>query len=329
VARHTGAATDCEYEIAWCNTYAVRMDYTSTADRVGNAVINRHRAPASRLLRLLEAVPNFRAAAFRHSATEIGVEGAVVIATSTTIQTTIAGLCWNGLDGIAAAGVGLTLNANRGIAFVVQTHTAKEFALAHWLDGGADGGRLYVRCFDGAGVVRENQAQDVLASGTTMQWDSFSKGWVAGAAMQDSLLNRRQTARLGASVAFAQIGIIGYDGPITLVALRLYGLPEDAPAVLYGCPTVPAGTRLLVAEQSWDLPNIAAGATSLLDVTVTGARPGDQAQASLATSSRYFDLTAHVWTNDTVRVAARNLYTTALDIGAATLSAEVTKRRVA
>ncbi len=48
----------------------------------------------------------------------------------------------------------------------------------------------------------------------------------------------------------------------------------------------------------------------------------------LGTSSRYFDITAHVWTNDTVRVAARNLYSTALDIGAATLSVEVTKRRL-
>ncbi len=77
----------------------------------------------------------------------------------------------------AAAADSLTATAaNRGIAFVVQTATAKEFALAHWLDGGAGGGRLYIRCFDGAGVVRENQAQGVLASGTTMQWDSFSKG---------------------------------------------------------------------------------------------------------------------------------------------------------
>ena len=32
---------------------------------------------------------------------------------------------------------------------------------------GADGGRLCVRCFDGAGIVRENQPLDVLASGTT------------------------------------------------------------------------------------------------------------------------------------------------------------------
>ncbi|MGG5890119.1 toll/interleukin-1 receptor domain-containing protein [Falsiroseomonas sp. HC035] len=52
VARHTGSATDCEYEVAWANTNAVRMEYTSTADCAGNAVCNQHRTPASRLLRV-------------------------------------------------------------------------------------------------------------------------------------------------------------------------------------------------------------------------------------------------------------------------------------
>jgi hypothetical protein len=70
VVRHTGSAQDCEYEVAWSNTYLVEMEYTATASRCGNAVYNRHRAPASRHLRLLGAVPNVRAAAFRQSATE-------------------------------------------------------------------------------------------------------------------------------------------------------------------------------------------------------------------------------------------------------------------
>ena len=100
VARHTAAAQDCEYEVAWSNTYQVGIDYTSTATRCGNTVLNRHRAPASRHLRLLGAVPNVRAQAFRHSATEIGVEGLAVVATSTTSATTLAGLSFNGLDDI-------------------------------------------------------------------------------------------------------------------------------------------------------------------------------------------------------------------------------------
>ena len=152
------------------------MDYTATADRAGNAVHNRHRAPASRLLRLLEAVPNLRAVAFRQSATEVGVKRLTTLATSTTAATTLAGLCFDGLDGIATTARGLLLDANRGMAFVVDTSSAKEFALAHWLVGGVDGKRLFVRVFDGAANVRKNIASDVLASGTTMQWNSPAKG---------------------------------------------------------------------------------------------------------------------------------------------------------
>jgi hypothetical protein len=42
--------------------------------------------------------------------------------------------------------------------------------------------------------------------------------------------------RFGDAVAFAQIGIVGLDGQIELEALRLYGLPEAAPALLSGTP---------------------------------------------------------------------------------------------
>jgi hypothetical protein len=52
---------------------------------------------------------------------------------------------------------------------------AKELAFAHWLVNGADGGRLFVRCFDGGGTVWENAAGDVLASLTTMLWSAPSK----------------------------------------------------------------------------------------------------------------------------------------------------------
>ena len=137
VARHTGAAQDCEYEVAWCNTYQVEMDYTATATRCGNAVYNRHRAPASRHLRLLGGVPNVRSVAFRQSTTEIGIEGLAIVATSTTAATTLAGLSFNGLDNITAASRGLQLDAQRGAVFVVDTTAAKEFAVAHWLVGGA------------------------------------------------------------------------------------------------------------------------------------------------------------------------------------------------
>jgi len=64
-ALHTAGAQDCEYDIAWTNTYLVGVDNTATANRCGNVVINRHRAPASRFQRLLAGVPNARAAALR------------------------------------------------------------------------------------------------------------------------------------------------------------------------------------------------------------------------------------------------------------------------
>ena len=200
------------------------------------------------------------------------MEGACIIATSTTTETTMSALSWNGLDGITPAARGLLLEAQKDFAFVVDCSQVKEFALAHWLAGGADGGRLFVRCFDAAMNVRENLAGDVLASLTTMQWNAPSKAWTGGATMADSSLNRRMTVRLGPGVAFAQIGVVGLDGAIELEALRLYGLPEDAPELLCGTPALPVGQRELAAEVSWDLPNLAPGTTSLLDVTVTGGR---------------------------------------------------------
>lgn len=59
--------------------------------------------------------------------------------------------------------------------------------------------------------------------------------------MAESSLNRRMTMRLGDAVASAQIGVIGLEGQIELEALRLYGLPEAAPALLCGTPTLPVG----------------------------------------------------------------------------------------
>jgi hypothetical protein len=99
-------------------------------------------------------------------------------------------------------------------------------------------------------VVRVSIAGEVLASLTTMQRDSLSKAWTDGAVMADASLNRRMTVRLGSAMAFAQIGIVGFDGQIELEALRLYGLPEAAPALLCGTPTLPMGQREFAAEVS-------------------------------------------------------------------------------
>src|SRR5215218_9708652 len=80
-----------------------------------------------------------------------------------------------------------------------------------------------------------------------MVWNTPSKSWTGGTTMADSPLNRRMTVRLGDTVAFAQVGVVGLDGQIELEALRLYGLPEAAPALLCGTPTLPVGQREFAA----------------------------------------------------------------------------------
>ena len=153
--------------------------------------------------------------------------------------------------------------------------------------------------------MRENADGDVLASLTTMQWNVPSKSWTGGATMADASLNRRMTVRLGDAVAFAQIGVVGLDGQIELEALRLYGLPEAAPALLCGTPTLPVGQREFAAETPLDLPSLGPGAMHLVDIAVPGARQGGRAEASLASSTRFIEWDASVWTTNTVRVMAR------------------------
>jgi len=101
---------------------------------------------------------------------------------------------------------------------------------------------------------------------------------------------------VGASVAYTQVGVSGFDGPIDLQSLRLYGLPEAAPAVVNGTPLLPqSGQREFAAEVPWDLPSLAPGGTSLIDVTESRARAGDLAQPSLVSLTTFIDLSAAVW----------------------------------
>ena len=176
--------------------------------------------------------------------------------------------------------------------------------------------------------MRENAVRDMPAFLTTMQRNVPSKSWTGGATMAASSLNRRMTVRLGDAIAFAQVGIVGLDGQIELEALRLYGLPEAAPALLCGTPTLPVGQREFAVETLLGLPSPADRTVHLVDVTVPGARQGDRAEASLASSTRLIELDAAAWSNKTVRVLARNVSGAAFDLGAATLSVAVTKRRV-
>jgi hypothetical protein len=134
-------------------------------------------------------------------------------------------LSFNGLDGHRRRRARAAAVAKKGFAFMVGCAQAKEFALAHWLVNGAERSRLFVRCIDGAGTVRENAAGDVLVSLTTMVWNAPSKSWTGSGTMADASLNRRMTVRLADGVAFAQIGTVGPDKQIEREAMRLNGLP--------------------------------------------------------------------------------------------------------
>jgi hypothetical protein len=59
-----------------------------------------------------------------------------------------------------------------------------------------------------------------------------------------------------------------------------------------------------------------------------GARQGDRAEASFASSTRVIEFDAFVWSNNTVRVLARNISSSAFDLSAAALSVAATKRRI-
>ena len=159
-----------------------------------------------------------------------------------------------------------------------------------------------------------------------MRWNSSLN---AELPMADASLNRQQTVRLGAGVAFAQIGIIGFDEQIELEAFRLYALPGEAPALLCGTPALPVGPREFQAEVSWDLPSLAPGVTSLLDVTKANCRVGDLADAALASSTRFTETDAAAWATNTVRGMVRNISPRATyDLGPVTLSVGITKRRI-
>jgi hypothetical protein len=69
-------------------------------------------------------------------------------------------------------------------------------------------------------------------------------------------------------------------------------------------------------------------ATSPLDVTVTGCRQGDLVDAALASSTLMVKFDAAAWTNNTVRVKARNILPAAIfGLAKTTLSVVEAKRR--
>jgi len=98
-----------------------------------------------------------------------------------------------------------------------------------------------------------------------MRWNIPSEAWTGGMVMANASLNRHMTVRLAEVVAFAQIGMVGFDRQIELEALRLYGLPEAAPALLCGTLVLPVSQQEFAAEVALNLPGLAPSATSPLE----------------------------------------------------------------
>ncbi|MBE9607671.1 hydrolase [Acetobacteraceae bacterium H6797] len=325
VARHTGGAQDHVYEVAWASQgYTIDIDYTSTATRVGSAVKRLHQAAGHReMTRLLADVPNLRAAAIRWNETETGFEKLAVLSTNPSgAPTAMNSLCFPALSNFTLNDHGVTMGGGRALGFVVDARNCREFALA--VD--ADAPRLFVQCFDANKVLLTDTAGTLVrASGQTMSYNSDTRWWQGGSDMSDAALTRLQVVRLDPQVAYAVIGVSRVSADYEIRAMRLLCDPAFSPGILYGAPTTPWGRREMLVDAAWDPPSLAAGATTQLNVTVPGARPGDFVQSafSLATSGVVF--LAQIGASDTVTVTAWNRSSAAIDLGAGTVRVRVLK----
>lgn len=325
VARHTGAAQDHVYEVAWASQgYGIDIDYTSTATRVGSVVRALHQAAGHReCTRVLADVPNLRAAAIRWNETEVGFEKLAVLSTNPSgAPTALNSLCFPALSSFTLNENGVTLGGGRALGFVVDARSCREFALA--VD--ADAPRLIVQCFNSSKTLLTDSAGTLVrASGQSMSYNSDTRWWQGGADMSDSGLTRLQVVRLDPQVAYAIIGVARVSADYEVRAMRLLCDPTHSPAVLYGTSTMPWGRREMIAEAAWDPASLSAGATTQLNVTVTGARPGDFVQAAFSLSTSGVVFLAQIGASDTVTVTAWNRSASAIDLGAGTVRVRVLK----
>ncbi|MBY0335680.1 MAG: hydrolase [Acetobacteraceae bacterium] len=326
VARHTSAAQDHVYEVAWASQgYEVGVEYAPTATRTGAVVRALHQAAAHReFSREVAAVPNLRAAAYRWTATQTGFDRLACLSTNVSgTPNALRDFAFPGLEDYQLTDRGVALPGGRGLGFVVDARRCKEFALA--LD--ADDPRLVVQCFDAnLNVLGDATGQTVRASGMSLQWNPTARWWQGAADMADADLTRLQTIRLEPGVAYAIIGVARINRDYEVRAMRLLCDPSQSPPLLFGLPDLPHGARELKAElPNYDPPSIAGGATAQVNVTVPGARPGDFAQAaySLATSGIVF--LAQIGAQDTVTVTMWNRSGAAVDLNPGTVRVRVVK----
>jgi hypothetical protein len=343
VARHSGGANDCVYEVSYVGTYAftgAAVDYPASATRAGGTVIALHQAAAAHgTPRLVAAAGNIRQRAFRQTidtAGGVGFEELAVLAGNP--QTPIANL-----TGAAFAGLPLfTLNADtvgiptsRALAFVVDCSHCKEFFIA------AEGSELrpVIMQFDAAEAVLSNTSP-VLFSNMNAVWGGAPSYFWEGNADLDSLvgglaINTLQRVTLHENARFAAIGVRGGSANAILKALRLYCSPLHGPALIYGGSRKWGVREYAVPDLAWTLPSLAAGATMTLDVTLPSVRQGDFVQASFAKTTGYQTggVIFHASVGGTastgqVRVTAHNVSTGGITVDAGMLSVRAVKPRL-
>ncbi len=325
VALHEANATDCRYDVAWASqAYRLDVNYGSGTTRAGAILRTHHQAAAHvATTRLIGNVPNLRTAAFRWQADTLGFDQLACVSTSVVgTPSALGDFLFPGLDGYSLTSRGVILGPSRGLGFVVDTRGCKEFALA--VD--ADDPRLFVQCFDASGqVLTDSAGRLARASNQTLVWNPTARWWQSSANLADATLTRLQAIRLAAEVATAVIGLARVDRDYEVRALRLYCEPRHAPALLYGLPNLPHGSREIVVETSWDPPSLAPGATTQLNIPVPGAFPGDFVQASFSVSTTGVVFLATVGAGGVVTVIAWNRSTIAIDLAGGTLRVRVVK----
>jgi hypothetical protein len=325
VARHTAGAQDHLYEVAWASQgYEVDIQHTATATRLGGAVRALHQAtPHREAFREIAAVDNLRAAAIRWNAAETGFEKLACLSSNVSgSPATLADFAFPALDQFVLTDRGVTVTGGRALGFVVDARRCRDFALS----ADADSPRLMVMTFDASmNLLTDAGGPLVLASGQSVVWNPTARWWQGAADMDDPGLSRLQAVRLAPAVAYAIIGVARLQQDYELRAIRLHCDPRHAPAVLYGLPDLPHGSREMVVDAAWDPPSIPAGGSAQANITVTGARPGDFVQAAYSLSTSGVVFLAQIGAGDTVTVTAWNRSGAAVDLNPGTVRVRVLK----
>lgn len=341
-ASHTSAMNDCTYEILTTGTFGpyVTVLYTG-ATRAGGSVVTRHQAAAAVASpRLIAAVENVRAAAFRdaHQASNgIGFEGLGLMSSNPGgPPTTLTGCIFSGLPLLVLNANDVTIPTSRALGFVVDMkNPATDNGIAKEIYLAAEGTELrpIVAQFDASENALTSSAPVLFSNGNAV-WNQDGSGnvnyWWEMNTNLDQLsgglpLFYWQRITLHSSCRFAFIGVRGGSATALLKALRLYASPMLAPQVLAGGAR-DWGAREMQASAAWTVPALTAGATTTFDITVPGLRGGDFVQAGFDKDTGFQNggVVFHAVQGGTastnqVRVTAQNISGGSITVGSGTL----------